>query len=202
MSRFQIWFVAWFFCTNISCPRECATERMEDRSSLSPIFGRLPDDLRDIVCNQVEDFLQQASFLRRADLYQAHLVHTRGIHLNTPEEVVEVKVVEPDEAVTDPAVVDELSFVQSLTTKLPPVIEQDVAAAFDDEQACKPSAVHRWFEDRNQAISKACSRTRKKYASDAIASMSMRGNAVLRRVGPRTQGVTHPWTKIVLQHPT
>lgn len=167
---------------------------MDDSSSLSPIFGRLPDDLKEIVCDQVEDFLQQASFLRRADHYQAHLLHTRGIHLNPHEEIVEVKAVECDEAVADPAVVDELSIVQALTTKLPPVIEQDVAAALDDEQACKPQAVHRWFEDRNQAISKACSRARKRYASNASASISMRGNAVLRRVAPQTKGVTHAWT--------
>ena len=164
---------------------------MDDNPSLFPVFGRLPDDLKDIVCDQVEEFLQQASFLRRADHFQAYLVHTRGVRLSTPEEQIEIKAVEGDETISDPGVVEELSVVQALTTKLPPVLEQDVAESFDDEQACKPQAVHRWFEDRNQALSKASSRARKRFSTASVTSVSMRGNAVLRSVAPLAEGMHH-----------
>lgn len=166
------------------------SQDLGDTSLLLPIFGRLPDDLKVIVCDQVEEFLHQASFLRRADLYQAHLVHTKGITLEVAEVTVEFKAADASEAVVDAAIGDELSVVQSLTTKLPPVLAHDIAASFDDELACKPQAVQRWFEARNQAVSKACSRVRKKYGSSAAASVSMRGNAVIRSIAAQPEGTS------------
>ena len=161
---------------------------MDNASILLPIFGRLPDNLRDIVCDQAEEFVHQASFLRRADLYQAHLLHTKSIRLDPAEDTVHVKAVDDIELVIDAAVEDELKLVQSLTTKLPPVLEQDIASSFDTETECKPQAVHRWFEERNKAVSKTCSRVRKKYGSTA--SVSMRGNAVIRSVASQPEGAS------------
>eukprot|EP00892_Ulva_mutabilis_P002295 jgi/Ulvmu1/12066/UM083_0079.1 len=166
------------------------SQGMDDASSLFTIFGRLPDDLQEIVCDQVEEFVHQASFLRRAALYQAHVLHTKGIVLERAEEAVAVKPADADGVVLDPAVGEELNVVHSLTTKLPPVLEQDIAASFDEE-TCKPQAVHRWFEERNDAMSKACSRIRKKHGSTASASVSMRGNAVIRSIASQPEEVVH-----------